>query len=249
MHIVLPTLPEADYFAEALHTQHEITRVPLWDTFSALSSAQTDIALVPLLEVLREHERFDILPQIALSLEATPFAKLCIQGALLEVERIAFPAIAKQEVLMMRTILREHYDLHPKFTPIIPHMKAAQGLLCLQQEAVSGDWVLDLGQEWYEYANYPLPYAVFVTRKDHLDPETVSSFLLPLNSQFRFEEWNEKREMNYFSPFLNDAALVGMDIFAEQMFYEGVLDEIPEFPILNLNEEASDTEAETDEML
>jgi chorismate dehydratase len=237
MNIILPTLPEADYFETVLQTQHEVHRLPLWDTFQALSSAQTDVALVPLLDVLKDHDHFDILPHIALCLEETPFAKLAIQGDLLALKRIGFPAVAKQEVLIMRTILREHYDLHPKFTPINPEMKAVEGLLFLQEANVSADWVMDIGQEWYEYANYPLPYAVFVCRKDHFTKEAAQQFILPLQSQARFAEWNEDRAYAHFSPFLNDAAFAGMDVFAEQMFFDGALDEIPEFPFLNLEDE------------
>ena len=240
MNIILPTLPEADYFAEVFGRQHQVTRVPLWESLETLQAAHTDVALVPLLDILRQHDDFEILPRIALSLEETPFAKLAIQGNILELKRVGFPAIARQEVLMMRTILREHYDIHPKFVPIKPDMKAVEGILFLQHEQVEGDWVMDIGQEWYEYANYPLPYAVFAMRRNHLSKQAIENLILPLESQARFEDWNETRGYAHFVPFLNDAALVGMDIFAEQMFYDGVLDEIPKLPLIELDKEDDD---------
>ena len=167
----------------AVASPFDIQRHPRATCTKLLKAGKVDLALVPTLTVLRDHEDYDALPAVALSTWGYPFAQLVLRGGLGDpFKTLAFDPRYAQEAVLSRIVLAEHYQQEPSFVPY--EAPTREQLLAAPEDAslhVGPDVpllrtdriTLDLGQEWYELANYPMVWGLFAARKDEGVSEMV----------------------------------------------------------------------------
>lgn len=161
----------------------EIVRHTIPECVQLLAAGRVDVAMVPTLTLLRDPDAYDVLPAVALSSWSYPYARLVLRHGLQgEIERLAFNPVAEQEAFLARLVLKEHYQRQPVMVPL----EGASHLDLLRSDADAALIVgvdapllhsdalwLDLGQEWYELANYPMVWGFFATRKGEATPAVI----------------------------------------------------------------------------
>ncbi len=186
MRIAVWNIPPADLFVNGLRSgshqdRFEILRTSISDCERLLREGGVDAALLPTTSILRNPKDFDALPAVALSSWRYPFARLSIDHGLgTPIESIAFDPEYEQERFVAGVVLREHYKMRPQFVAY-PDATVEQ-LVNVDSDArlivgpdvpmaSNGDIILDIGQEWYELAHYPMVWGLVATMKDqaHLD--------------------------------------------------------------------------------
>ena len=267
LRVALPDLPTAELFAAGLQTGPEqrrpaVVRVPAHQTAEVLAAGEADVALVPTLAVLRAPKAFSVVPGVALSAWDYPFARLLLRDGLGGgVATVAFDPREAQAVLLARLVLREHYGFAPAFVPVEAPTAAALGANdavlvtgeAAVRSAVGADAEregLDLGQEWYELANYPFVWGLFVTRAGEATPEVVRLLLSAVAAaEAQRGYWIRSREMPeplhaFFAESLrlrlDDLATASLTELGEHFFSLGVLDELPEIPYADLPDAADE---------
>ncbi len=266
MHLALWDIPPVDFLdavlkAEAVSVPLEIERKDAQTCTELLLQELVDVALLPSLVVLSNTEVFDVLPGVALSTWKYPYARLVLRGGMESVETVAYARQDTQEALVARIILREHYDKNPTFVPL--DAVTPEGLLHAEQDAslVVGPnapllqtphMALNLGQEWFELANYPMVWGLFATLKDAAAPVMVEMLLRTARvAEQQRPMWVQAQEMppllhTFYSEHLrlrlDDLAMASLTQFRDYLYYYNVTDEIPELPLYELPEDWEDDE-------
>lgn len=190
MRIAIWNIPPADLFVSGLrsgsHQDHfEILRTSINDCERLLREGRVDAGLLPTTSILRNPKDFDALPAVALSSWRYPFARLSIDHGLgTPIERIAFDPCYEQERFIAGVVLREHYKMEPQFVAFPD--ATVEELFDVDTDArlivgpdvpmaSDGDLILDVGQEWYELAQYPMVWGLVATMKDRSDPDLIRS--------------------------------------------------------------------------
>lgn len=233
-------------------------RGPAYEALDVLLKGGADVALVPTLTVLRHLSDVDVLPGVALSMWDYPFARIVLrQGLDTPAKTLAVDPAAAQEAFLAHLLLSEHYGFTPQIVPVTrPDLGAldAYDAVLLTGDAVpltATDHVaLDIGQEWYELTNYPLPWGLFVTRKDAAIPPWRRALLDAVQT---WEEqqalWLRAREMpevlhSFFAEHLrfrfDDLAIAALTELRDYLFQRGALDEVADLPIADLPDEEGD---------
>ena len=250
--IFVPGFSEGDV-SEPVH----IVRQSVAACAQALRLGEVDVALLPTLTVLTHTDIFDVLPGGALSMWHNPFARLVLKNGLGNpVPALAFNQNQTQAALLARILLREHYGINPSFVPY--EDRTGQALLETNEEAAlivgtealalaEDGYVLDLGLEWCELANYPLVWGLFAVRKDEAEPHYASDLHEAMEAVEALRPaWIEAQN---FTPQLqsfyqddlrvrlDDLATASLTEFRQYLFYYNVTPEIPDLPLVALSEE------------
>jgi chorismate dehydratase len=268
MLVLLPDTRPADLLALGLERAGAtVERHADGTLLPRLLGSDADLALVPPLAVLRGVEDVSVLPAVALSAWDYPYARLFLRGDFGAAPRsIVFDPRNVQEVLLLRTVLREHYGFAPAFVPaeapsrdsLNDHdavLLVGDGVPALAHEGLS----LDLGQEWYELSNYPLVLGLFATRHG----EATVEMLHTLRRGARLAEalrpaWLQAHEMppalyEFHADSLrfryDDLATAGLTEFVDLLFQQGALDEIPTLPLATFPDEAFEDDEEDEPLM
>lgn len=222
-----------------------------------LREGQVDVALVPTLVAASDAGAYDVLPAVALSTWGYPYAKLVLRGNLGDPLRtVAVDPAYPQEALLARIVLKEHYGAQPDF---VPHPQAdVQALLAADADAslLVGPRVpmlqtdrlaLDLGQEWYELANYPMVWGVFAAQKDQATPEMIIALRDAAEAAERDRAvWVRAQEpppalhafyQDDLRIRLGDLAVASLTEWLRFLFFYGVAEEIAGLPFVALPSE------------
>ena len=225
-----------------------------------LRGGQVDVALVPTLDVVKDPEFYDVLPAVALSAWRYPYAKLVLKQELGDpIRSVALDPAYVQEALLARILLKEHYGAEPEF---VPYPKAdVQALLEAKEDAslIAGPRVpmvqtdrhaLDLGQEWYEMANYPMVWGVFAARKGEATPEMIIAFRDAAEAaEASRAVWMQAQEppptlhafyQDELRIRLDDLAVASLTEWLRFLFFYGVAEEIAGLPFVALPGEEED---------
>lgn len=167
MHVALWDIPPADCWAAAAdHLSVELARQP----GRLLRRGYADLALVPTIEVLRNTDSYCVLPHAAVSTWSYPFARLALPNGLHHVPSISLPSASDFEALVARIVLKEHYGIEPDFQL----GGSCEARLLVRRAAAAWEGqALDLGQEWFECAGYPMVWALWVMRPSEATPAAV----------------------------------------------------------------------------
>lgn len=244
----------------AVSSPLEVQRAAPRECKRLLDAGLVDVALLPTLSVLRDTEGYDVLPAVALSSWSYPYARLVLKAGLSEpVRHIAFDPQYAQEAFLAHLVLGEHYGARPRFVPydapsheeLLSAEEDAALLVgsdvpTLQTEALS----LDLGQEWYELANYPMVWGLFATRKGLATPEMIHALREAAEAAEEHRAvWVQAQETlpdlhSFYREDLrvrlDDLAVASLTELRQHLFYYDVLDEVPELPLVALQEEDED---------
>lgn len=260
MRLALWDLPSADLYARGAETADvpvDVVRAPMLEAEALLRQGQVDVALVPTLRVLTDRDAFDVLPAVALSSWAHPYARLVFRGELdRPVQHVSFDARYAQEVTLTRIILKEHYGATPSFVPL--QKPSLDELLVREEDATlivgpevpkveSRHYVMDIGQEWYELSAYPMLWGLFVTRREEGTAEAVHQLReVAAAAEQAAPAWLEAQALEpdidaYFRDALrlrfDDLATASLTAFREYLFYYDIVDEVAELHMVEVEGE------------
>jgi len=273
MRIAVWNMPPADLLVSGLRSgpfqdRFEILRNEISDCERLLREGEVDMALLPTTTILRNTTDFDVLPAVALSSWRYPFARLSIDHGLDEpIKRVAYDPRFDQERFLTGITLREHYNMEPQF---IEHPETTvEELLDADADArllvganvpmrSSGDLMLDVGQEWYELAQYPMVWGLIASLKDRLNPVVIRSIRDGIQASeeqrgiwIRAQETSADLHAFYTEDLrlrLDDLAAASLTELRQYLFFFEQGDEVPDVPFVFLpDEEDEDEEDEEDD--
>ena len=229
---------------------------------AALLKQQVDVALVPTTMVLQGAEGFDVVPDVALSSWKYPFARVVLKEGLDTTDlTLACDRRAVQERFVARVALREHYQLDVE--QVLYDAPAPRELLQGEEDAAlltstdldalpdtgrlgGGAVVMDLGQEWFELAKYPMVWGLFVAREDTLDAETTAALRDSLHAaEENRPTWVRQAQhpalQSFFEDDLrlryDDLVVASLTELKHYLFYDDVLSDVPDLSFAPLPEE------------
>lgn len=234
--------------------QFKLYHLHIPDCARALLGGQADLALLPTLTVLQHYKDLDVVPAVALSSWRYPFARIVMEHDLSEpVRSMSFDPDFEQERKLAEIVLREHYRMEPEFVALNgmdEPTNAADARLLVSAELPTQRFegiVLDLGQEWYELANYPMTWGLFAARKGELAVEDIREVRdAVLESERHRTVWLQAQETSadlhdFYSESvrfrLDDLCLAGLTEFRQFLFYYDVVDEMREIPFVFIQED------------
>lgn len=176
MHVALWDFPPTDcLFAAAKSQALEVERAGGEVCTQLLLERQVDVAFLPSTVVLGHADVFAVLPGAAVSTWAYPFARIVLRRGLSHVQSVAYHSTDAIEALLARISFQEHYGLAPSFVAVpegsldalVQATEDASLLVGRDIPALPEAGItLDLGREWYELAQYPMVWGLFVTLRE-----------------------------------------------------------------------------------
>jgi predicted solute-binding protein len=229
---------------------------------AALLKQQVDVALVPTTMVLQGAEGFDVIPDVAVSSWKYPFARVVLKEGLESRElTLACDRRAVQEQFVATVALREHYQLGAEAVPYdapddpLDLLRGDENAALLTSTALGalpdlgrlggGGLVMDLGQEWFELAKYPMVWGLFVTREDTLGADTTAALRDRLHAaEERRPDWVEQAEHPLLEEFFaedlrlrfDDLAVASLTELKHYLFYDDVIGHVPDLSFAPLPE-------------
>lgn len=253
MHLGIPDVPPAEFFvagtlAGPQAASVEVVRAAPVDLPGLLEERAVDVALVPTLTVLRDPGAYDVFPGVALSSWAYPYARLVLGEGLGEgVRRVAFDPRYVQEVLVARLVIREHYGFEPVFephpTPTPDELlnAGADAALLVGPDVPTfhtDRFALDIGQEWYEFANYPMVWGLFVApRGAATKPQFETLLAMAADAEAHRAVWLRAHETNpalhaFYRDGLrirfDDLAVASLTELRHHLYYHQALSDMPD---------------------
>ena len=264
MTVCLPDLPVYDGLAHGLArgARADVQRVPAHEVTRRLLGGACDLALVPTLDVLRLADDLTVLPSVAVSSWAYPYARLLLKKDLgAAIRTVAFEPSAQQEVVLVRLILREHYGAAPMFTPVPEATAALVGAYdavlvtgATAPDVVAPGLALDLGQEVFELTQYPTVWGLFATRAGDATPDMLRALKRAAReaeavqgTQARAHAddptvegfYGEELRVRY-----DDLATASLTELTDLLYQQGVIDDAPEIPLATFADEDLDDDDE-----
>ena len=262
MNIAVWNTPPADLLASGFTSGpfkdlFEIRRVPEYECERLLREREVDVALLPTLALLRGTDDFDVLPAVALSSWSYPFARLVIDHGLdRPVERVAFDSEYEQEAFLTRLALREHYKMEPDFVPMPgaplhelleadtdAHLLVGPSVPTMSLDRLT----MDIGQEWYELAQYPMCWGLFVTLKGEAVPDVIRAVTKGVeaserhrNVWIRAQETSQDLHVFYAEDLrlrLDDLVESSLSEFRQYVFFYELVEDVRDIPVVYLDED------------
>ncbi|MCB0718554.1 MAG: ABC transporter substrate-binding protein [Bacteroidetes bacterium] len=248
MDIALWNLPYSAILSRSLATTFgrsaQTREVAPEQTLPLLLSGAVDIALLPTVAALRHGDDLDVFPGLAVSSWSYPFAKIELPGGLGAIgSRLELPEAASQEAFVASLVLQEHYNIRIGAVPSPAGGPPGSQRLVVGLNALGSDG-LDLGQEWYELANYPMVWGVLAMRKGEARPSTIQAVVdaAAVAERLRQEEAPGLPEeiVDFFQRDLrfrfDDLATASITELTQYLFFYLGNDEIDELPLVHLPE-------------
>ncbi len=223
-----------------------------------------DVALLPTMLALQGSDAFDVIPSVGLVSWRYPYARLVWSGGLHDFpETIAYDRRVAQERTVARIVLHEHYQVDPTFVPYDDVPPA--GLLDTDEDAAlmvgpnvpslqTEPFEIDIGQEWYELANYPMVWGLFVTKRDRATEDVIEPLIdSGKAAEENREVWVQAQEttktLNDFyredlRTALDKLAIASLTEFRKYLFYYDVTEDVPDLPFVFLDDEEEEEEEE-----
>lgn len=222
-----------------------------------LKSGLSDVALIPTDIALSSSDEFDLLPAVAISSWNNPFAWLKVEtGLSTKALKIIHSDDGKLSAYLSAIVLKEHYGISATLSKQdeMPQGMRDYEILSVADvsdvEAVTDPVTLDLGQEWFEMANYPFVWALFATRKGEADSATIEAIrdaiiFIDLNRIELASKWKDDAVMESY--FLNDLRLRLDDLavaslveLSEHLYYVGATTDLQPVVFVSLLDESAE---------
>ncbi len=259
----LPDASLVDLLADVLTSQgNEVMRMPDAEIRAALDNDQCDIGLMPTITLIQQADDFEALGGGAVATWGNPYVRLLLSGELSDpVKTLAFNPADLQAALAATLILREHYGQKPVLVPRPAVTSADLGTAdavvltgAHALDAPDGVLALDLSQEWYELANYPMVWYLFAVPSGnatevHRDAVVAAvSQADPMRADHALSP-NRTPEMAHFyehslSYRWDDLATASLTEWSDYLFQSGVL---PDPSYVAVASFASDIDEEDEE--
>jgi predicted solute-binding protein len=259
----LPDTPLVDLLADVLASQgHAVVRLPEPAVKSALDNDDADIGLLPSLTLIQQAEDFEAVPGGAVTTWGNPFVRLLLAGELgAPVGTLAFNPAELQSGLVASLILREHYGQKPVVVPrpavSSADLGTADAVVVTGEHALSPPpsvVALDVAQEWYELASYPMVWYLFATPKGNAQPVHRDAVVAavsqadPMRAQYATEPNRTPLMADFYAESLgyrwDDLATASLTEWSDYLFQTGVL---PELTFVSVAAFESDRDDEDEE--
>jgi predicted solute-binding protein len=168
-----------------------------------------------------------------------------------------------QERLVARIVLHEHYSVDPTFVPYEDlgpaelletdedaALMVGPNVPSLQPEP----FTIDIGREWYELANYPMVWGLYVTKRDQATDEMIEALIESAQAaEDNRDVWVQAQEttadLNAFyredlRTGLDKLAIASLTEFRKYLFYYDVTEDVPDLPFVYLDEDEEEEEEE-----
>jgi len=227
-----------------------------------LVEGEVDVALLPTMLALQASGAIDVIPSVGLVSWRYPYARLVWQGGLHDFpETIAYDKRVAQERFVTRVVLQEHYEVAPEF--VSHEATTPRELLETDEDAallVGPDvpslqldpFTMDVGREWYELANYPMVWGLFVTKRDQATDGLIEALIASGEAADENRSvWVQAQEttasLNEFyredlRTGIDKLAVASLTEFRKYLFYYDVTEDIPDLPFVYLDEEEDEEE-------
>lgn len=245
----------------------EVVSGTVVDVEVMLRAGRVDMALLPTDRVLMAGDEFDVLPAVGISTWSNPFATLVLEEGLPVSEGTHPPELhirchpdGALVGLVAQIILKEHYGMIAKVTPPLENDSLGGPLDLLATSAPSDSpssqsdaepsprIELDLGQEWFELANYPMVWAAFVMRKGEVADahiQLVRDALVALDEDRRARvlasgasEDMQQFELNELRLRMDDLAIASLTELGEYMYFYELKESIDPVAFASLSDDA-----------
>ena len=233
--------------------QTEVMFVDRRSAISEILAGRTDVALISAYEALKYAEEIDVLPAVALSSWKNPFIRLILDGGLENApDEVAIEPGVDQENILARIVLKEHYEMTPKFVESSDRVAGRVEVLATPSAGSEG-FSLDLGQEWVDLSGYPMIWAVFAGRKGEIDDAMIHQVRsIVLTSEDRKALWLKDQQLSaeeedFYTEQLrvnfDDLVVAGLTELRQLLFFYNVFDEVRELPVVYLSEDNEESQA------
>lgn len=223
---------------------------------------EVDVALLPTMLALQASDAIDVIPSVGLASWDYPYARLVWSGGLHDFpDTIAYDRRVAQERVLTRIVLQEHYSVDPTFVPYDD--RSPTELLDTEDDAAllvgpnvpplqPEPFTIDIGQEWYELANYPMVWGLFVTKRDQATDELIEALISSGEAADENRSvWVQAQEttasLNEFyredlRTGIDKLAVASLTEFRKYLFYYDITEDIPDLPFVYLDEEEDEEE-------
>ena len=247
MHLALWDRPPADCLFHAA----EALRLPVECRDAAtcvrlLLEDQVDVALVPTTLAIACGKAVRVLPGAAVTAWTYPFARIVLRrGFGGRLDSVAYSERSAQEGLLTRIVLQEHYGRRPALVarPPAALRRATEDAILLTGPEEPGDHALgtivDLGQEWFELAQYPMVWGLFITLPDKANLELVRSVrMLGRQVEALAAAWPQRPEFYAESLQLrfDDVVVASLTVIREYLYYYKVTNELCDLPLFEVEQ-------------
>lgn len=237
-----------------------IERHPRSACFSLLMNGEVDAALLPTLDVLQHADELDVFPAVAYSTWTNPYTKIILDAGFdRPIQKLVAGAAYELEGWVARIVLGEHYGTVPERIEVATPDESslqdqhADAVLIVGNDVAGLETnriFMDLGQEWYELANYPMVWGLFAARKGQATGEmirilrdTVSKADEEREAWLRTQDLPEAIASFYEKDVrvrFDDLAVASLTELRQFLFYEKVLEDIPDLPLVAYEDDQED---------
>ncbi len=219
--------------AAARSLRIQVEKQPASVCADLLRQKQVDMALLPVTDVLVSADEFDVVPGGAISSWHYPFVQIKVHRDIQQVRTLKSMPEKKLEEFMARVILKEHYGQQIQTVS----RRDADVELLFETSSLAeteGLDILDIGQEWYELAQYPMVWAVYCCLKEN-GGEPMAQLLVRLTGEAEIiaRNWGSRSSSpkdRFFGESLrlrmDDVAIAGLTVLQEYAYYYGITEEL-----------------------
>ncbi len=249
-------LPAEFFVSGAAGTEDGVEIMVLEDRtgIDMVRTGDLEIALVPALSVMADTSEVEVVPAVAMSSWRYPFAQLYLPDGLdSSPDQVLYNRRYKEEADLTRIILKEHYGLTPSFESVDSFDDPGVPRICVGNEvstARSRGLYLDIGQEWYELANYPMVWGLYVMTKGSVTAEVVQRLReVAARTEKLRTRWADAADRGgairrFFLEDIrvrfDDLVTASLTQLLDYAFYYDLTDEIRAFPVASVEISESD---------
>lgn len=222
------------------------------ENIKLLREDKLDAAFLSPVEYARHSNLFSIIPNIAVSSEG--FSKtisLFFKEGLKEIKSIATDLKNPSEMVLVKIVMLEKYDINPQFIPqtgsLNDMLEQADSALIIGDPNLSSlkeyQNKLDLVDEWYDITELPYVHGFWISREGKLTQGEIeliqksasygATHLTEIASLFRDYQTDELVEyLSAFNYEFNSRTESGLSEYLRMAYYHHIIDDLPEIKFL-----------------
>jgi len=203
-----------------------------------LYQKQVDLALIPVTVALQLTDHLDIVPGGVVSSWKYPFTSIELHQDLHRMKTIGSSPQHPLEEFMTIVIMKEHYGQQLE---VVKDQSSDVALIHRERpsEQEVGLDRLDLGQEWYEMAQYPMVWGVYCCLKGSpIDALTQIVLQLTREAEATAHQFTCKSSLpaeTFFREHLrlrmDQISIASMTAIRDYMYYHGIMEDLSPLPL------------------
>jgi len=198
-----------------------------------LYQKQVDIALLPVIVALQMTDHLEMIPGGVVSSWGYPFTSIVLHQDLHQLHTLKSSPQQPLEEFMTRVIMKEHYGQQVQ---IVTEQSSDVELINLQNSTKEMAHLnqLDLGQEWYEMAQYPMVWGIYCCLKDR-PLDAMAQMVMELTRQgettaHQFAARSSSPTDIFFKEHLrlrmDHVSIASLTAIRDYMYYYGVIEDM-----------------------